>query len=134
MGRYPTLKFTQFEGLDNLWKQLFLLVPHSAMQWLKWGPDTTSGTVTLYYGDSWVLLWLAQKTNKFGLWQFIIVYLNCKCGYSVLVKTRCSIVLWLDTTRFTLKYITKNINNYLILVDFSEFWVDLVILDLFLSF
>ena len=25
------LKFTHFEGLDNLWKQLFILVPHSAV-------------------------------------------------------------------------------------------------------
>ena len=25
------LKFTHFEGLDNLWKQLFLLVFHSAV-------------------------------------------------------------------------------------------------------
>ena len=25
------LKFTHFEGLDNLWKQLFILVPHSAL-------------------------------------------------------------------------------------------------------
>ena len=25
------LKFTHFESLDNLWKQLFLLVPHSAV-------------------------------------------------------------------------------------------------------
>ena len=31
MWRYPTLKFTHFEGRDNLWKQLFLLVPHSAL-------------------------------------------------------------------------------------------------------
>ena len=29
--RLPTLKFTYFEGLDNLWKQLFLLFPHSAL-------------------------------------------------------------------------------------------------------
>ena len=29
--RYPTLKFTHFEDLDNLWKQLFLLAPHSAL-------------------------------------------------------------------------------------------------------
>ena len=26
------LKVTHFEGLDNLWKQLFLLVPHSALK------------------------------------------------------------------------------------------------------
>ena len=32
MRRYPTLKFTHFEGLDILWKQLFLLVPHSAVE------------------------------------------------------------------------------------------------------
>ena len=25
------LKVTHFEGLDNLWKQLFLLFPHSAL-------------------------------------------------------------------------------------------------------
>ena len=25
------LKFTHFEGLDNLWKQLFLLFPYSAL-------------------------------------------------------------------------------------------------------
>ena len=25
------MTFTHFEGLDNLWKQLFLLVPHSAL-------------------------------------------------------------------------------------------------------
>ena len=25
------LKFTHFESLENLWKQLFLLVPHSAL-------------------------------------------------------------------------------------------------------
>ena len=29
--RYLKLKFTHFEGLDNLWKQLFLLVPHNAL-------------------------------------------------------------------------------------------------------
>ena len=31
MRRYPTLKVTHFEGRDNLWKQLFLLFPHSAV-------------------------------------------------------------------------------------------------------
>ena len=31
MRRYPTLKFTHFEGRDNFWKQLFLLVTYSAL-------------------------------------------------------------------------------------------------------
>ena len=32
MRRYQTLKFTHFEGLDNLWKILFLLVSLSALE------------------------------------------------------------------------------------------------------
>ena len=32
MRTYPTLKFIHFEGLNNLWKQLFLFVPYSAKQ------------------------------------------------------------------------------------------------------
>ena len=40
MIKYPTLKFTHFEGLDNLWRQLFLLVPLSALM-----ARVTSGSI-----------------------------------------------------------------------------------------
>ena len=73
------LKFTHFEGLDNLSKQLFLLVPHSALvyQWLLYTLPTVgqeslqgNGVPTKLFFINWCLLLnlTAEYHENFMFW------------------------------------------------------------------
>ena len=76
MWRYPTFKFTHFEGLDNFWKQLFLLFTYSAVgQCVTW-PHYNLDFVWHFCNLHWLVFNFIDSYLSHQFWFFSFLLLK----------------------------------------------------------